>query len=71
MKTVTAQLTTAKGPTTAVLVQRFDGSSAFDKTWSEFKAGFGDAADNYWLGNDKISQLTLGGCSELTFVLQV
>jgi Fibrinogen beta and gamma chains, C-terminal globular domain len=54
-----------------VLVQRFDGSSAFNKTWSEFKGGFDDTAGNFWLGNDRISQLTLSGCNQLMFVLQV
>jgi Fibrinogen beta and gamma chains, C-terminal globular domain len=55
-----------------VLVQQNDGlTTTFDKTWSEYKAGFSDGTGNFWIGNDKLSQLTYGGCNQLTFVLQV
>ncbi len=41
-----------------------DGSIDFDKTWKEYKCGFGNNMTtfdkNFWLGNDKIHLLTAG-----------
>lgn len=71
MRMTTSSTLSTRAPQTAIMIQKFDGSTAFDKSWAEFKGGFGDVGGNYWLGNDKISELTLGGCNELTFVVQV
>ena len=38
--------------------------SMFDRTWSEFKAGFGvddDCSGYYWIGNERLHQLTKDG----------
>ncbi|XP_064596860.1 angiopoietin-related protein 7-like [Liolophura sinensis] len=44
------------------VIQRRDIASGFaqkfDKSWNEYKNGFGDACSDYWLGNDAISSLT-------------
>ncbi|XP_064596858.1 angiopoietin-related protein 7-like [Liolophura sinensis] len=44
------------------VIQRRDIASGcaqkFDKSWNEYKNGFGDAGSDYWLGNDAISSLT-------------
>ena len=44
-----------------VFQQRVDGTVAFDQTWSVYKAGFGTYTGNYWMGLEKIYQLTRTG----------
>lgn len=41
-----------------VLQARLDGSTNFNKTWQDYKAGFGNLRKEFWLGNDKIHLLT-------------
>ncbi|XP_067947222.1 fibroleukin-like [Watersipora subatra] len=39
--------------------QRRDNSSiSFDRSWNDYKNGFGDIRDEHWLGNDKIHEIT-------------
>ena len=47
-----------------------DGTNFFNRSWAEFKVGFGDPSGNYWLGNELLSQLTLSGLYKLRFDLQ-
>ncbi|KAB8151132.1 fibrinogen-related protein, partial [Raoultella ornithinolytica] len=61
---------------------REDGSVDFGRTWDSYKKGFGNIATNedgkkycglpgeYWLGNDKISQLTRMGPTELLIEME-
>ena len=53
-----------------LIQQNVDGSNFFNRSWMEFKVGFGDESGNYWLGNDLLSQLTLTGRYKLRFDLQ-
>jgi ficolin len=54
-----------------ILVQQnVDGSSFFDRTWNEFKAGFGNTNGNYWLGNDQLRTLTQNNKYKLRMELQ-
>jgi len=41
-----------------------------NRSWAEFKEGFGDPSGNYWLGNDLLSQLTANYRYKLRFDLQ-
>jgi len=52
------------------LIQQNDGSGGFNRTWAEYKVGFGDPSGNYWLGNDLLSQLTANYRYKLRFDLQ-
>ena len=41
-----------------VFHKRFNGFVGFFRNWDEYKNGFGDVSGEYWLGNEKIHQLT-------------
>jgi len=41
-----------------LIQQNINGSNFFNRSWAEFKVGFGDPSGNYWLGNDRLSELT-------------
>ncbi|XP_008845416.1 angiopoietin-2 [Nannospalax galili] len=41
-----------------VIQHREDGSVDFQRTWKEYKEGFGSPLGEYWLGNEFVSQLT-------------
>ncbi|KAM6150011.1 angiopoietin-2 isoform 2-T2 [Erethizon dorsatum] len=41
-----------------VIQRRENGSVDFQRTWKEYKVGFGNPAGEHWLGNELVSQLT-------------
>ncbi|KAJ8400866.1 hypothetical protein AAFF_G00392200 [Aldrovandia affinis] len=41
-----------------VFQRRANGNVDFQRTWKEYKMGFGDAAGEHWLGNEAMFQLT-------------
>ncbi|XP_061770287.1 fibrinogen-like 2a [Nerophis ophidion] len=41
-----------------VIQQRLDGSVSFNRSWTEYKKGFGNLRGEFWLGNDHIHLLT-------------
>ena len=41
-----------------VFHKRFNGAWDFYRGWEEYKNGFGDIRGEFWLGNEKIHQLT-------------
>jgi len=56
---------------TALLIQQNDGwCRSMNRSWAEFKVGFGERSGNYWLGNDLLSQLTADNRYKLRFDLQ-
>uniref|UniRef100_K1Q3B3 Fibroleukin n=1 Tax=Magallana gigas TaxID=29159 RepID=K1Q3B3_MAGGI len=56
-KTVFCDMTTDGGGWT-VIQRRQDGDTNFLRNWKDYKNGFGQAEDDYWLGNDAIHALT-------------
>jgi len=52
------------------LIQQNDGSGGFNRSWDEYKIGFGQPGFNYWLGNELLHQLTADYRYNLKFELQ-
>ncbi|KAJ8049648.1 Fibrinogen C domain-containing protein 1 [Holothuria leucospilota] len=48
-----------------VFQRRNRGSTGFYENWANYKNGFGDIQDEFWLGNEKIHYLTKQGTYEL------
>ncbi|XP_015220482.1 angiopoietin-1 [Lepisosteus oculatus] len=48
-----------------VFQRRINGSVDFQKTWREYKMGFGDLSGEYWLGNEAVHLLTNQGSYSL------
>ena len=44
-----------------VIQRRLNGSVDFYRGWNDYKNGFGDLQSEFWLGNEKIHQLTNQG----------
>jgi hypothetical protein len=54
-----------------ILVQQnLDGSTFFDRTWVEYKNGFGTPCGNYWIGNEQLHLLTTTYNYTMKFDLQ-
>ncbi|KAL1785388.1 angiopoietin-4 [Sigmodon hispidus] len=41
-----------------LIQRRQDGSMSFQRTWEEYKEGFGNVAREHWLGNEAVHRLT-------------
>nr|XP_061806124.1 angiopoietin-related protein 7-like [Nerophis lumbriciformis] len=53
-----------------VIQRRLDGSISFDRSWREYRAGFGDLHSEFWLGNDHIHELSSQGDYSLRINLE-
>ncbi|XP_049549364.1 angiopoietin-1-like [Anopheles darlingi] len=53
-----------------VFQYRFDGSLDFYRGWNEFRDGFGDLNKEFWLGLEKVHQITRGRKHELIVELK-
>ncbi|XP_023995709.1 LOW QUALITY PROTEIN: fibroleukin-like [Salvelinus sp. IW2-2015] len=46
------------GGSWTLVQQRLNGTVSFNRSWAEYKRGFGDPRGEFWLGNDRIHLLT-------------
>ncbi|XP_029708118.2 ficolin-3-like [Aedes albopictus] len=53
-----------------VLMQRYDGSVNFNRTWAEYRDGFGMVGHEFWMGLERMHQLTEGKSYELVVEMQ-
>ncbi|KAM9382247.1 angiopoietin-related protein 7-like [Phaethornis superciliosus] len=53
-----------------VIQRRQDGSVDFNRTWKEYKEGFGDLNGEFWLGNENIHKMTNQGDYSLRIDLE-
>ncbi|XP_050184091.1 angiopoietin-4-like [Myiozetetes cayanensis] len=53
-----------------VIQRRQDGSVDFNRTWGEYRDGFGELSGEFWLGNDNIHRLTSQGDYSLRIDLE-
>ncbi|XP_034473382.1 microfibril-associated glycoprotein 4-like [Drosophila innubila] len=53
-----------------ILLRRFDGSVEFNRSWTEYKNGFGELSGEFFLGLDKIHELTAERRQELLIILE-
>ncbi|XP_034399664.1 fibrinogen-like protein 1 [Cyclopterus lumpus] len=44
-----------------VIQRRIDGTQRFNRSWAEYKDGFGDMDAEFWLGNDNLHYITTQG----------
>ncbi|XP_053696224.1 ficolin-2-like [Sabethes cyaneus] len=52
-----------------VIHRRFDGTLNFNRTWTEYRDGFGSLQGEYWLGLEKMHQITRNDNYELLVVM--
>ncbi|XP_035796410.1 angiopoietin-related protein 1-like [Anopheles albimanus] len=53
-----------------VVQHRFDGSVDFYRNWNEYREGFGNLEHEFWLGLQKIHQITTARGHEILFELK-
>ncbi|KAM9703442.1 angiopoietin-related protein 1 isoform 1-T1 [Menidia menidia] len=53
-----------------VIQRRVDGSVSFDRSWRDYRDGFGDLHSEFWLGNNHIHDLSIQGDYSLRIDLE-
>ncbi|VDI62421.1 Hypothetical predicted protein [Mytilus galloprovincialis] len=54
-----------------IIHRRYDGSVDFNRTWEEYKQGFGNVTGEYWLGNEAIHLISTSGKHKLHIDLEL
>ena len=53
-----------------MIQQHFLGVGGFNRSWLDYKVGFGSVNSNYWIGNDRLHSLTRNNVYKLRIELQ-
>uniref|UniRef100_A0A182JRV8 Fibrinogen C-terminal domain-containing protein n=1 Tax=Anopheles christyi TaxID=43041 RepID=A0A182JRV8_9DIPT len=61
---------TAYGGGWLVIQYRYDGSLSFNRSWTEYRNGFGSMEEEFWLGLEQMHRLTSAGPYELLVELK-
>lgn len=59
-----------EGGSWTVIQTRYEGSVDFYRSWNDYKEGFGNLAGEFWLGLDKIHELTSNRLHELRIEME-
>lgn len=59
-----------KDPTWQIILRRQDGSENFNRHWSDYRQGFGTPSGEYFIGLDKLNELTTLRSQELLLILE-
>jgi hypothetical protein len=65
-----SNLTADKKGDFVIIQNHFKGELFFNRSWEDFKLGFGNANGNYWIGNEKLHKLTTKGNRRLRIDVQ-
>ena len=49
-------------------IDRFSGEENFDRSWEEYKNGFGDVNKEFWIGNQNLHRFTTQGRDKSTLI---
>ena len=55
--------------TRTLVFRRYDHNFNFNRTWQEYRDGFGDPSGDHWLGLEKLHQITSSKSYELRFIV--
>jgi hypothetical protein len=60
LKTTVRKTSTSRptGETPILVQQHYSGNAFFQRNWTEFRVGFGTTDYDYWIGNDRLHELT-------------
>ena len=53
-----------------IIQRRTDGSTDFERSWEDYKTGFGPLSGDMWLGLDRISRLTANDKTKLLITMR-
>lgn len=53
-----------------VIQRRMDGSEDFNRTWHEYQLGFGNSSGEFFIGLDKLHELTKSDCYGLLIIME-
>ncbi|XP_035774185.1 fibrinogen-like protein A [Anopheles albimanus] len=54
-----------------VIQHRFDGSLNFNRNWTEYKNGFGDIKKEFWIGLERLHQLTTASTGQWELAVEL
>ncbi|XP_075168559.1 ficolin-2-like [Haematobia irritans] len=70
LKTTNELVLTNKPDSNIVIQRRMDGSIDFYRTWDEYKIGFGNSSGEFFIGLEKLHQITTSRPHELLIVME-
>ncbi|XP_071314340.1 fibrinogen-like protein 1 isoform X2 [Trachinotus anak] len=70
IKNINVYCDMSEGGGWTVIQRRINGTERFNRSWAEYKDGFGDMNAEFWLGNDNLHRITAQGNYSLRINLE-